>query len=107
MDDAIEQHYERFGTTWVSPDGSHRRIYFSEGLLASLIGLRYLTYKTGNIVSASLHGQKLSNRKADAIRTTLRAGKAYFDCVTQELRTEQLGQYTEAILRGLRQLGAC
>jgi len=98
---ATEHQYEALGRTWVNPDGTKRRIYFPENLLAELIGLKVTTYKTGNISSASLNGQKISNGKADQIRTTLRYGKAYFDCMDGTVKTENLGAYTETIVAGL------
>ena len=98
-----EHQYEKLGRTWVSPDGSKRRIYFAETLLADLIGFRYTTYKTGNISSASLQGAKLSNGKADTLRQALRGSTAYFDCVTQQLCVEGVAPYAAQILAGLQQ----
>ena len=97
-----EEQYEKLGRTWVSNDGTKRRIYFPETLLAELIGFTYSTYKTGNISGASLNGNKLSNGKAERLRTDLRFGKAYFDCNTEEVCVEGLKQYEGQIVAGLR-----
>lgn len=99
-----EELAQQFGRTWVSNDGTKRRVYFPETLLARLIGLRISTYKTGNISGATLDGEKISNGRADKIRTLLRFGKAYFDCHTQTLVTENLGSYADDIVAGLEAL---
>jgi len=58
--------------------GAHRRVYFNN--LAELGGLEYCTYKTGNISSASLAGERISNSEA----RRLLAAKLYFDLNTGE-----------------------
>jgi hypothetical protein len=46
---------------------TRRRVYLNDW--PSLAGFEYSTYKTGNISSASLGGERLSNTKATALTT--------------------------------------
>lgn len=74
------------GKRWVSPDGSKERIYLNDtDTLASTIGLKYTTYKSGAIKSATLNGEKISNSKANDIFSNLQG--AYYDVKTGTLHT--------------------
>lgn len=89
---AIETPYVAIGgKLWTSSDNSKHRVYFPAELLEEIVGLSYTTYKTGNISGASLHGSKISNGKAEQLRTTLRMGKCWYDCEAQTLMTQGLG----------------
>jgi hypothetical protein len=92
------------GHTWISRDGTKRRLYVPDQWLAESSGLRDDTYKTGNISSASLNGEKLSNGKAEKLRTLLRVGKAYFDCNDGRVHVENMDSYTETMRAGLEKL---
>lgn len=59
---------------------SMRRIYINANLFSDVFALRITTYGTGNIRSAVLDGDKISNSKA----YKLVSEKTYFDCVTQK-----------------------
>lgn len=60
---------------WVSKSGE-TRFYFNN--LADLYGLRCRYYHTGNIASATLDGEKISNNSAQALSSILYAAKVYF-----------------------------
>ena len=94
------------GRFWESPDGAKQRMYFPASFLEQVLGLSYATYKTGNISGASLRGQKLSNSKADALRTALQYGKCWLDLETQILQTQGLGNHAEAIIAEIRRRAA-
>ncbi len=63
-----------------------RRVYFNN--VPALIGLSYSTYKTGNISSASLAGQSISNSECGRILASI--GKIYWDLDTGKMH----GSYT-------------
>lgn len=60
------------GNLWEG--GSHRRVYLNNWL--ELAGFEITRYKTGNISSASLGGEKISNAKA----SELGGVKCFWDC---------------------------
>lgn len=64
--------------------GNHNRLYLNEAVDA-LIGLETECYKSGNIKSAWLKGERISN--AEAGRIIERTCKAYIDIDTMELVT--------------------
>lgn len=74
------------GNEWIS--GDHHRIYFND--LATLYGLEFATYNTGNISSATLNGEKISNSKARKLSTTLDFGKLWFDVTKGEFASRNL-----------------
>ncbi len=54
-----------------------RRVYFNG--LAGWLGLKTTHYKTGNVSSARLHREKISNSQARKIMSALLDAKVYFD----------------------------
>ncbi|MFA5407172.1 MAG: hypothetical protein WC343_00190 [Bacilli bacterium] len=73
----IEKLKRAGGNEWQA--GDHHRIYFND--LEDLYGLETTRYKTGNISTASLRGESISNNKARQISYALRYGKLYYDLV--------------------------
>src|SRR5690606_8036459 len=63
------------GKVWEK--GGHRRIYINN--LVELYGLELDYYNTGNICSAKLDGQKISNSWARELSYTLGWGKFWYD----------------------------
>ena len=63
---------------------NHKRIYINRSHYEELLGLKITCYKTGNISSAEINGEKISNCKAKAITTEMFVYKPYFDCVKKE-----------------------
>ena len=63
------------GTEWEA-HGKHR-IYFND--LAEYVGLDCDYYNTGNVSSARLNGEKISNTRASAMLSQLNSGKIWFD----------------------------
>lgn len=86
------------GNRWQK--GDHDRIYFND--LASLYGLDYTTYKTGNVMSASLNGEKISNSKASKILSSLHFGKFWYDCHTSEFHHRGLDAYFDALVQSIQ-----
>ncbi|KAB8312942.1 hypothetical protein EH228_04495 [Erwinia endophytica] len=60
--------------------GDYRRIYIKAEHYEAVFGLKTQHYKTGNIKSAMLNGQEISNSKAYKLCSTA----SYFDCNTQQ-----------------------
>ena len=63
------------GSEWVK--GDIHRIYFNN--LAQHIGLDVSFYKTGNVSSANIFGESISNTKARQLLNVLEFGKVFFD----------------------------
>ena len=59
-----------------------RRVYFSADLLAKFYGLRCTLYGTGNVESATLHGEKISNTSANFLRNDFADMKFWWDAET-------------------------
>lgn len=71
------------------------RLYLTDTFMLTAIGLEYECYKTGNICSATLNGEKISNSKAGKIASFLRFAKIYVDLETGEI--VNAGEYAEKI----------
>jgi hypothetical protein len=69
--------------------GQHRRVYFND--LDELYGLECEYYNSGNISSARLHGESISNSKARKIAGRLSAGM-YYDLNTGEFASRGLNE---------------
>lgn len=68
------------GKEWKRDD--KHRVYFND--LASLFGLKTSHYNTGNISSASLDGQPISNGRAREIAGALSGSKVWYDLGDQQ-----------------------
>jgi len=67
------------GNYWESPDGSKKRVYFNTDSLMQFIGLECEFYGTGNISSATLNGEHISNSQARKLLSDISTSKHYFD----------------------------
>jgi hypothetical protein len=67
----------RMGKRWQK--GQMDRIYFEAGRLAGFYGLEWQSYDTGNIMSARLDGQCVSNSEARRILSKLGYSRLWFD----------------------------
>lgn len=93
---------EQGGKLWEG--GPHRRVYLNNWL--ELAGLEVNRYNTGNISSAYLDGEKISNTKASEL-----AGiKCFWDCVSGELvfqgRARMLDEVAARLEEKLNHLGS-
>ena len=86
---ASEETLKRIGSEW-NKNGMCR-IYFND--LQGLYGLKLSLYHTGNISSASLDGEPISNSSARKICSAL-AGKLWFDCNDGKFYSRDLGPNT-------------
>ena len=66
------------GREWQS--GDRHRVYFND-LASRWPRLQVTQYNTGNISSATLDGERISNTRASRLLTDLDTGKLYFDVV--------------------------
>lgn len=73
------------------------RLYIKR--LADLIGLSYTKYKTGNISSAELNGEAISNSECNRILAAL--DKAYIDLKTNTVYIDGRDDAAEVIIAGL------
>src|SRR5690606_23290277 len=86
------------GRRWTK--AGHNRIYLNN--LAELYGLRYDTYKTGNICWATVDGERISNNSARKILFTLNNAKVWYDCNTGRFEAKSLtGEAHERIMAAL------
>ena len=67
--------------------------------LVDLIGLRYTKYNTGNISSAELNGETISNSECNRILAAL--DKAYIDLKTNTVYIDGRDDAAEVIIAGL------
>ena len=73
------------------------RLYIKR--LADLIGLSYTKYNTGNISSAELNGETISNSECNRILAAL--DKAYIDLKTNTVYIDGREDAAEVIIAGL------
>jgi hypothetical protein len=76
----IEKMKKIGGKEWQT--GNHHRIYFNN--LIKWFGLECTLYGTGNISSASLNGENISNVRAREIAMCLNSGKVWYDVNEKE-----------------------
>lgn len=74
MSEQIEKMLAIGGQEWIK--GNYHRIYFNN--LEELYGLTVERYGTGNISSAKLNGEEISNSRAKKIQGAL-TGKFWYD----------------------------
>lgn len=95
------------GKIWELPEKGIKRIYIPEWLLKKMIGLDVTYYKTGNISTAKINGEKISNTCAHKILAG--ADGLYFDInknsfmnknsITKALQ-EELDWWVEKLTKG-------
>ncbi len=85
------------GSEW-QKNGYHR-IYFNE--LTELFGLSCRYYNTGNISSATLDGERITNCRAAEIASALANSKLWFDMEDQKFHSKMYGcrTYTAEVMR--------
>jgi len=74
--DLTREQLESVGGKYWEKNGMHR-IYFNN--VTEIIGLNVSRYNTGNISSASINGQRLSNSRAGEIFNQCRDSKFWYD----------------------------
>lgn len=67
------------GNEWRSPDGTKHRIYFDPAVRLRMGGLQVWHYKTGNVQSARLDGERISNSQAAELEGEILDGKFWWD----------------------------
>lgn len=73
------------GSEWKKND--MHRVYFNVKELLKFAGLETTHYKTGNVSSAKLHGEHISNGKATEMRAAFAASKFWFDVKSEKFIT--------------------
>lgn len=82
------------GSLWEK--GSMRRVYFND--LSELYGLKADRYNTGNISSATLDGETISNSAARRIMVELSTAKLYYDLTAGTFQSRGLNENDHAVL---------
>ena len=80
--ETIEKLIELGGNEWQKND--YHRVYFNAATIAKLSGYKWDTYNTGNISSASLDGEKISNSEMNRVLNRLQFGKYWYDVPTAQ-----------------------
>ena len=80
------------GSRWQK--GGNDRIYFNQEFIFKAIGLRMSFYKSGNVSSASLNGEEISNGEAKRIWGRINDSKIWYDVL--EGKFLSTGKLTEA-----------
>jgi len=91
------------GSEWIK-DGYHR-IYFNLDIMTEMIGLDLSFYKTGNIQSARLNGETISNSKAKGLLMSIN-GKFWYDVKNdkwccKDMNVDRAREIKQAILAKL------
>lgn len=73
----LQNNLEKYGNLWEKYDKS--RYYFSVETLMELLDLKVTRYNTGNISSATLEGEHISNTHAGQMIFALEQAKLYYD----------------------------
>ena len=76
---------KQWGNEWQK--GDMHRIYINHGL-GRLYGIETERYGTGNIMSARLDGQRISNGEAKRLLSKLNYSKFWFDMVEQKFHCQ-------------------
>lgn len=92
----MEQKLEALGISAWEKNGM-RRYYINADKVEAVFGLEIGRYNTGNISSARLNGEHISNTKAGK----LLARKIYFDAVSREWMQSRPGCYPESLCNDL------
>ena len=74
------------GKEWIKED--MHRIYINN--LEKIYGLETTSYKTGNISSATLNGEKISNSRARQLSCDLSCAKIYYDVKTGKIEAQHI-----------------
>jgi len=77
---------KQIGKEWIKED--MHRIYINN--LDQIYGLETTSYKTGNISSATLNGEKISNSRARQLSTDLSCAKIWYDVKTGKIETQHI-----------------
>lgn len=85
----VEQLVNIGGNEWTG--GTHHRVYFND-LRELFSELKVHFYGTGNVSSATLNGQHISNTKARKMLTDLDIGKLYYDVNKGEFLHENMSE---------------
>lgn len=93
--DQIERLVNAGASRWTKYERD--RLYIKR--LADLIGLSYTKYNTGNISSAELNGETISNSECNRILAAL--DKAYIDLKTNTIYIDGREDAAEVIIAGL------
>lgn len=94
-DEQIERLVNAGASRWTKYERD--RLYIKR--LADLIGLSYTKYNTGNISSAELNGETISNSECNRILAAL--DKAYVDLKTDTVYIDGRDDAAEVIIAGL------
>lgn len=94
-DEQIERLVNAGASRWTKHERD--RLYIKR--LADLIGLSYTKYNTGNISSAELNGETISNSECNRILAAL--DKAYIDLKTNTIYIDGRDDAAEVIIAGL------
>jgi len=94
--ETTEEKLEALGISAWEKNGM-RRYYINADKVEAVFGLEIGRYNTGNICSARLNGEHISNTKAGR----LLARKIYFDAVSREWMQSRPGCYPESLCNDL------
>ncbi len=80
---------------WSHPRTGETRIYINN--LAELYGIEAHYYNTGNVSSATVNGEHISNGRATHILSDLSMAKMWFEPATKHLQSTGLAEYRPQI----------
>ena len=75
---------------------NRKRAYISDEGIKKALNLEVAYYKTGNISSAKMDGEKISN--SEAFRILLRFSDAYYDMINDKWSFDESSEYADRII---------
>lgn len=89
------------GSLWTK--GSHRRVYFNNLAELAYPTLELTFYGTGNISSASLDGERISNSAAYRLLNAVRYSKVWWDSADAQFHGREISQHAfDAVVAGIK-----
>lgn len=76
--------------------GNLKRAYISDEAVKKALNLEVTRYKTGNISSAKMDGEKISN--SEAFRILLRFSDVYYDMINNKWSFDEKAEYADRII---------
>lgn len=76
--------------------GNHKRAYISDEGIKKALNLEVTYYKTGNISSSKMDGEKISH--SEAFRILLRFSDAYYDMINDKWSFDESSEYADRII---------
>lgn len=76
--------------------GNHKRAYLNEKAISTALNMTIKRYKGGNIVEATMDGERISNSEARRIMNAF--GNTYYDMLNEKWSFSESAEYADRII---------